>query len=1287
MSPRPHRTRRFLPVLVALGATLGMLLAPLANLPYRSPGEPAAATGVPPAVDPLVPVASSGNPYAHAPLEGLQHAAAYGPVAGSTPAPYASGAEVSLLLTLSPSNSSELSAFLQALNDPNASQYHRYLTAAEFARDYGASPSTYDGLVAYLRGQGVASFAAFPDRLTLGVTASALLLGSVLHASVGRYAQGASTYWALAGTPKLPLPIADRLAAIDGLGASALAVARPLAHLTVPEGLVGHTEAPAVSGYLSPVTVGGVQYLFPSDLQVTYDEQSLLGLYGDPTNASVAALLWSGIYGGSGVTTPCGTLTPGQPVGAYDPEDTSSFFGNTTPTGEPAPRVVSVSVLGSPAPGCLASYDSTGVEAANTAELETIGSVAPGVSIYAVSAPGPTIGELDTAFATVLSPPSNLSAPVRAGLANVSVVSVGWGTVDQVDAAWNVNLAQAEARGISVVAATGDSGGDTSSSAWVGTQAEFPASDAGATDGALAVGGTTLTLNPSTLHVATSTAWNVSAADTAAGGPLGSSGGISTEYAEPSFQESSEANSVLDGGGRGVPDVAALANNSLVTITVAGRQYLATNATAGTSFRSAEGTAVAAGYVGGLLAVIDHTLRAAGDPALGYLDPTLYALATEQFTLPSGSGLKVDVTGSFDYGLPTTPVRDVSAGRSYADRAVVGWDLVTGWGAIDAYNLTMYVLDVPTHDLYGALSGVEDQVKLTSLEVTTKGAGGVINTDYNASLEQDLFLANSLGAPIYWVQSVVYLHHVQAGWAMNFTAWVAYPFWPLYPRLTVYEYRWPTSGQTETLPVSLTLMTDLLPGSGSSPPQLKFTYGAPGGLVLALNVPGAATIIGRTGYSYSWQGTTYTDGPDGSSSAVGFLAPQLVVVGGPPSGTANFGPGTSAAVTALVERSGDTAFTPASIGVVNATNAQSGEGSLGLGVTLSGGSGASLGFATGSTSEGIYQVEPLWYPVTFVQSGLSAGSTWFVNLSDGETLSAPGSSATLSTAIENGSYTWSSGTTVSDWASEPPGGAFKVNGAAVQLELTFGPAIGSLTFLAKGPGKNGHLNFPWYVNITGLPSHVGTATTYQVNLTFGSYTYKVASSTHGYYPSHASGTVNVTRSPTTIYITFATKKYFVEFVFELPKSPPRLTISMGGVSTPGSFKTWGLYEPNGSYPWKITGLALGYVASPASGTVVVHGAVAPITIVVTEPGWGPFGLGVLGYALVFGVPVLAGIWIAVLRLRRRARRRKTKGGEPPSGERPADERRPARSQRAPRAAPSPPKRPPRPSRDLRPDEL
>ncbi|MGI0068524.1 MAG: S8 family serine peptidase, partial [Thermoplasmata archaeon] len=361
------------------------------------------------------------------------------------------------------------------------------------------------------------------------------------------------------------------------------------------------------------------------------------------------------------------------------------------------------------------------------------GSTAPGASIYNVY--GPDFSNtvyLYGAFSYILNPTNT------PGLSQVSVISNSWGGQDGNDSVWFNNLQEATSRGISVLASSGDGGNNPSSQEWCGSDTCFPASMSYSSFGMTAVGGTTVTLNPDSSspayrHILEQSAWYISSGDTADGGPAGSEGGLSLIYPEPSWQLTTSANAVIQGGGRGVPDLGALANNTLVTITIAGYQYRATYALyGGGHFEFDWGTSVAAPLEAGIVDEIDHVLESQSNPGLGFLNPQLYALASEQTaslvnnTDSQGYGTGYSCTGPgtppncpYASALPTLALLDVYQGANYYYAATRGYDLVTGWGSIDAYNYTMYFLSVASTGVNGRLSGVEDSLSLSGLAVTS----------------------------------------------------------------------------------------------------------------------------------------------------------------------------------------------------------------------------------------------------------------------------------------------------------------------------------------------------------------------------------------------------------------------------------------------------------------------------------------------------------------------------------------------------------------------------------------
>ncbi|MGP8109640.1 MAG: protease pro-enzyme activation domain-containing protein [Thermoplasmata archaeon] len=1182
------------------------------------------------------------------PLTAVPDAASDAVVPGSTALATVPIGALHVLVTFAYSNSSGLTAFLAELSTRSSPDYHHYLTAQQFVAAYAPPAEPYYTASAYFASFGVKNLTSQPDRESISFDAPATTLSRIFHDGFGSFEKGGARYVAPLTAPELPGPLSAAIQSVVGLGTAPGQSAVPAALGSVQRATArsaGPVASVVPSGYTTPPTVNGTQEEYLSDMQVAYDEQSLFAQGGYPTNESIAAILWSGNYTGPTIATPCGPLTSGSAVGPWDPADVQSFFNSTLPSGEPRPVVVPVALGGAPAPTCHASWDTTGATRENTVDLESLGSTAPGAQLYDVYGPSAAPVELDAEFTDILSPPGVLGATLVQDLDNVSVIVSSWDLVNHYDATWYADLEQAQARGISVLAASGDADDSPASPYWVGSFAEFPAAMAYDTFGDVAVGGTSLTLDPSTLHLSTEAVWDVPLYAT---GPVGSEGGSAgTIVAEPTWQLSTSANRNLSGNGRGVPDIAAIANNSLITLSVKGYQYRATNASSGGAFEAASGTSVAVSVVAGLVAEIDHAMRSTGAAPLGFFDPALYYWANLEYTNQS-CGTKVQgasCEGVYPSSLPTLLVRDVETGRNAQYPARYGFELAAGWGELDAYNFTVYTLNLSSAGVYGHLAAVQDQVNLAGLKVTSTysaSSGGGVNKVYNASFQQNVFLADSLGAPIYWIQNVVFLHRAAAGWAMNFTAWVSYPFWGIYPTLTVSEWWFPGATHVETLPLALNLTTQLVPGAGTIAPHVEYSFGVKGSIALSLSVPGASYIIGRNNYSYSWQGVNYTDGPKGNASPPGFLAPQFGLLGGPGDGIGNFLLSTNGTIGAYVEPFGDTSFELADTAALNSANHQSGETDSNLTYAPVSHGNWTFGYGPGSSEQGILQVQPARYNVVWNATGTPpAGTLWYVNLSSGPHLSATAADPQIVAELQNGSYGWTVGLSARGWASAPPTGTIVVGGRSLEVNVTVALTYGTVTFNATGPS----FPFRWYVNVTGGPSLGSTNASIGANLTFGAYTYVVSTGNSSWAPTHHKGSFVIGETIARVAVPIALVTYAFKVIASYPVNVfVHWTITVGTFQKSGSITTpFTFLLPNGTYEYSVSGLPSGYTTSVTSGSVVIHGAAARLVIVVIPPPTN--GLGVWSYVIVGGLVVVGLLSFLVLLRRRRRRSKKT---EPPA---------------------------------------
>lgn len=211
-----------------------------------------------------------------------------------------------------------------------------------------------------------------------------------------------------------------------------------------------------------------------------------------------------------------------------------------------------------------------------------------------------------------------------------------------------------EAKGATVFASSGDAGGldctpqsgygKAPQSSYVGV--EEPA----ALPAVTGTGGTSLSTDANGNYVSEST-WSE---------PLlaqGSGGGVSQVFARPSWQTGTGTGGQVDqGNGREVPDVSADADPATGNFIVEGGA-----ATQG------GGTSLAAPIWAGVTALMNQYLLDHGGKRVGFFNPVLYHLADTPQTYP--------------------PFHDITTGGNDFYTATPGYDMVTGLGSPDVWNL------------------------------------------------------------------------------------------------------------------------------------------------------------------------------------------------------------------------------------------------------------------------------------------------------------------------------------------------------------------------------------------------------------------------------------------------------------------------------------------------------------------------------------------------------------------------------------------------------------------------
>ncbi|HYA10261.1 MAG TPA: hypothetical protein VEH10_01095, partial [Thermoplasmata archaeon] len=478
-----------------------------------------------------------------------------------------------------------------------------------------------------------------------------------------------------------------------------------------------------------------------------------------------------------------------------------------------------------------------------------------------------------------------------------------------------------------------------------------------------------------------------------------------------------------------------------------------------------------------------------------------------------------------------------------------------------------------------------------------------------------------------------------------------------------------TSTQVGTFPVTLTV-TDANGNAATATFDLVVDPALGAGALSATPNPvdaGDATSIATTGatggaapYLYAWSGLppgctnpgsvpsfsctpasvgTYlvsllvTDGNGNTASAafsltvVTGVAPTYGVTfteTGLPSGTEWFvnisGGGSHSSITATIAFSEPNGTYDYTIGTAN-TSYKAAPGAFGV-------SGAAVGKSVAFTL--------VTYSLTFTETGVPTGLTWYLNLSDGQRFSS--TTTTISFTEPNGSYGYMFGATPQfpKWFSALPGTAV-VHGAAVAVAVAF-TEVRQVILTEKGLPTG----MEWWANFTGGYSFSSTATTMLFYMPAGTWTYTLMAADHDYA---AKGRTFIVHSPLALphkalkfSVTFRLVR-FTTTVTEtgLPHGAKWCVVVSGGGTSCSTGTRVHFLEPNGSYTYTLTTTRAGY--SGAGGSFTVHGAtsvavsfthsggVPAVTTSVGTPGsvpvrsltgWGAssVGLGLLGVALL-----------------------------------------------------------------------
>jgi subtilase family serine protease len=612
------------------------------------------------------------------PVTAAQASAARVEVAGSATIPsndtiVARPITASFDVALAPPHAAAESAFITSLSDTASSNYHHYLSPAEFATRYGASAATVTAVTNYLEGYGLHVGALSAGRVILHASGPSSDIAHAFDAPVATVRlSGGRLAAQFEAKATLPAAIAHDVVGVAGLssvvpiGTNAI-VSHDVAHAAAATSCAGANDGASATSTV-PNNLGGYT------LQQEAELYGLTSAYDDGDTGTGQTI---GIY----------------ELGTYDPSDVTlyySCYGITT-----VPTVINVDG------GTTGAYSDEA-----TMDVEQTAGLAPGANIEVYG--GPNTGTGPTDIYTQMADDDT-----------ATVITTSWGDCE-VDPS---NDPQAEepifeqmaAQGQTVIAAAGDEG----SSDCNGITNNDPAVDDPASQPYVTgVGGLTVT----NITGPVESVWN----DGTNSGGGASGGGESQLWSRPSWQQAPgiTASDTM----RMVPDLTVIGDPGTGFV-----QYF-TGSAGGFCHRSCSGgwgtiggTSISSQLVGALIAV---SAQSCGVGRLGFINPALYAMDS------AGVGFNDVTTGNndlFGEGVYSAGVGyDMASGLGSPDAS-----FITGIcpPAVDVANGSLTPLSVtPTVKTPATLTltlkdANGDPLVNTLVDVVASASGGTIAID------------------------------------------------------------------------------------------------------------------------------------------------------------------------------------------------------------------------------------------------------------------------------------------------------------------------------------------------------------------------------------------------------------------------------------------------------------------------------------------------------------------------------------------------------------------------------
>lgn len=553
---------------------------------------------------------------------------------------------VAVAIGLNLRNEAGLTSYIQQITQPQSPLYHHYLNSATFNTLYAPPPESEAAIRAFLHSEGFKITTTYANHLMVDATGTAAQIEHAFQVHLNNYQTADKRlFYANDSAPSLPSNLAPLVTSVGGL-----------------DNIVRYGRKAPTPGVVKPK-------LAPSSTNAAIlcpqpGQAKVPTVYTPPQIATAydATRLYN-----------AGNLGEGQTVGLLELDGFSSndiaLYASCFGGRDTAINTVLID-------GYNGAVGSNALEV--ELDMEMLLGLAPRLAALRVyEAPMTSLATYNDAWARIVSD-------------DVPVVSTSWvfceeapGLTNEIKQE-NTFFEVAAAQGQTILAASGDLGATGCYNPDTKTNT-FPAVDDPASQPYVTgVGGTTLRINPDNTY-ASEQVWNDRTISNGASG-----GGLSHIWGIPKWQQGPGVANAYSTGFREVPDVSVNADPE-----TGYDVYCSAGGCRNYGWQPVGGTSAAAPVWAAMVALANEASLKANQSAIGFLNPSLYAI---NHGAPGTS-----YTAAFHDVVPVSGGVNnndyVGNNGTYPD--AVMYDLATGLGSFDAYNLTQNLITLgqgmPTH--------------------------------------------------------------------------------------------------------------------------------------------------------------------------------------------------------------------------------------------------------------------------------------------------------------------------------------------------------------------------------------------------------------------------------------------------------------------------------------------------------------------------------------------------------------------------------------------------------------